>query len=60
MKTKRRKTDNGHFTAVFNLRLRVEVLADLRQQAEAEQRTMTNLAAMMIREGLEKRANASE
>ena len=55
MKKRLRKIDAEHYTAVFNLRLRVEVLAQLRDQAKSEERTMTNLAAIMIREGLERR-----
>jgi hypothetical protein len=46
-----------HPTSVFNLRLPHATLAKLKKAAERETRTMTNLARVLIEQGLERRAS---
>ena len=55
MKKRVGRPDKGHKTTVFNLRLANDLMASLRAMAEAERRTMTNLAALLIEDGLDSR-----
>lgn len=58
---KKRATPNGKKrTTVFNVRLEVEMLDELRDLAERERRTVTNLVQLMVAEGILRRENGLE